>query len=176
MTTCTLAGGCFWCLDAVYQKLRGVEGVVSGYAGGTAEDADYYHVVAGNTGHAEAVQITFHESEIPADIVLEVFFTIHDPTSLNRQGADTGPQYRSAMFYESDEQKALYQAAIDRAQTNYDAPIVTTLEPLDAFYEAEAEHQNYYENNRFNPYCPIVISPKIRKAKKRYQHYFKEEK
>lgn len=175
MTTLTLAGGCFWCLDAVFSRLRGVESSVSGYAGGSADDADYSRVATGNTDHAEAVQVRFDETQLPVDTLLDIFFLIHDPTSLNRQGADSGPQYRSAMFYNDDEQKALFEAGIERAQDNYDNPIVTSLEPLEAFYEAEAEHQNYYANNPFNPYCPIVISPKVAKAKKHYKQYFKED-
>ena len=173
MTTYTLAGGCFWCLDAVFAQLKGVQSSISGYAGGTEEDADYYKVASGKTDHAEAVQVTFDETVIPKETILDIFFLIHDPTSLNKQGADTGPQYRSAMFYESDEKKAEYEAAIARAQTNWDDPIVTTLEPLEMFYEAEAQHQDYYANNPLNPYCPIVISPKVRKARKAYSEWFK---
>ena len=172
MTTYVLAGGCFWCLDAVYRQLKGVESSVSGYAGGDEASADYYKVVSGKTDHAESVSITFDETVIPKDVILDIFFLIHDPTSLNKQGADTGPQYRSAMFYHDDAQKAEFEAAITRAQNHWDKPIVTTLEPLDAFYEAESEHQDYYANNPFNPYCPVVISPKVSKAKKAYTKWF----
>lgn len=175
MTTYTLAGGCFWCLDAVFRELKGVQSSYCGYAGGSGKDADYYRVASGKTKHAESVQVTFNESVIPTETLLDMFFLIHDPTSLNQQGADVGPQYRSAMFYADDEQKAVFEAAIARAQQNWDAPIVTTLEPLDTFYQAEPEHQDYYANNPVNPYCSIVISPKVIKAKKAYKQWFKED-
>lgn len=175
MTTYTLAGGCFWCLDAVFRELKGVQSSYCGYAGGSEKDADYYRVASGKTEHAESVQVTFNESVIPTETLLDMFFLIHDPTSLNQQGADVGPQYRSAMFYADDEQKAVFEAAIARAQQNWDAPIVTTLEPLDTFYQAEPEHQDYYANNPVNPYCSIVISPKVIKAKKAYKQWFKED-
>ena len=175
MVTYTLAGGCFWCLDAVFRELKGVQSSYCGYAGGSEKDADYYRVASGKTEHAESVQVTFNESVIPTETLLDMFFLIHDPTSLNQQGADVGPQYRSAMFYADDEQKAVFEAAIARAQQNWDAPIVTTLEPLDTFYQAEPEHQDYYANNPVNPYCSIVISPKVIKAKKAYKQWFKED-
>lgn len=162
-------------MDAVFRKLKGVQSSYCGYAGGSEKDADYYRVASGKTEHAESVQVTFNESVIPTETLLDMFFLIHDPTSLNQQGADVGPQYRSAMFYADDEQKAVFEAAIARAQQNWDAPIVTTLEPLDAFYQAEPEHQDYYANNPFNPYCSIVISPKVIKAKKAYKQWFKED-
>ena len=175
MTTCVLAGGCFWCLDAVFRKLKGVESSVAGYAGGLAEDANYYRVASGQTGHAESVKITFDENIIPKETILDIFFLIHDPTSLNKQGADEGPQYASKIFYENEEQKSEFEAALKRAQETWDKPIVTKLEKLDKFYEAESEHQDYFENNPANPYCPIVISPKISKARKQYTKWFKEE-
>lgn len=174
MTTYVLAGGCFWCLDGVFQKLKGVQSSISGYAGGDADDADYYRVASGSTGHAESVQITFDEEILPKEDLLDIFFLIHNPTTLNQQGADKGPQYRSAMFYADDTQKAEFEAAIKRAQSNWNDPIVTELTPLEAFYEAEAEHQDYFNNNPANPYCFIVINPKVSKAKKAYAHYFKE--
>lgn len=173
MTTFTLAGGCFWCLDAVFRQLKGVESSVCGYSGGIAEDADYYRVASGRTGHAEAVQVTFDESTLPASDLLDIFFLIHNPTTLNQQGADKGPQYRSAMFYKNEVERELFQAAIDRAQVNWDDPIVTELSPLDQFYEAEPEHQDYFANNPANPYCSVVISPKVLKARSAYEHLLK---
>lgn len=174
MTTFTLAGGCFWCLDAVFRMLKGVESSVSGFTGGEAADANYYKVVSGRTDHAESVQVTFDENVISKETILDIFFLIHDPTSLNQQGADEGPQYRSAMFFLDAMQKLDFEAAIKRAQANWDKPIVTKLEPLDKFYEADVEHQDYYANNPYNPYCPIVISPKVQKAKISYAEWFKD--
>jgi len=175
MTTYVLAGGCFWCIDAVFRRLKGVENSISGYAGGTAEDASYYTVATGKTGHAESVQVTFNETIIPAETLLDIFFLIHDPTTLNRQGGDEGPQYRSAMFYADDTQKEIFEAAIERAKTHWDDPIVTELTPLDVFFEAEPEHQDYFNNNPGNGYCSIVIAPKIIKARQAYTKWFKEE-
>lgn len=174
MTTYVLAGGCFWCIDAVLQRLKGIESSISGYAGGTLEDADYYRVASGNTGHAESVKVTFDEHILPKEDLLDIFFLIHNPTTLNQQGADKGPQYRSAMFYENDEQKTEFEAAIERAKSHWGDPIVTELTPLDAFYDGEPEHQDYFTNNPTNPYCSIVIDPKVVKARKEYSHYFKE--
>ncbi len=174
MTTYVLAGGCFWCLDAVFQRLDGVEKSICGYAGGTAQDADYYHVASGSTEHAESVQVTFDETKIPKQDLLDIFFLIHNPTTLNQQGADKGPQYRSAMFYADDDQKAECEAAIERAKAHWDDAIVTELSPLEKFYVGEDEHQDYFTNNPANPYCSVVIDPKIIKARKEYSHYFKE--
>lgn len=171
MTTYTLAGGCFWCLDAVFRGLKGVKKSVSGYAGGSAEDADYYRVASGQTSHAESVQVTFDESALPPDVLLDIFFTLHNPTTLNRQGADVGPQYRSAMFYADDDQKQQFEAARDRAQAIWDDPIVTEISRLDEFFPAEAEHQDYYANNPANPYCAIVIDPKVSKVRKKFEEY-----
>lgn len=173
MTTYVLAGGCFWCLDAVFRRLEGVEDSKCGYAGGTASEANYYRVVNGTTGHAESLQVTFNESKLPASDLLDIFFLIHNPTTLNQQGADKGPQYRSAMFYSDDSQKAEFEAAAKRAQQHWDNPIVTEVTPLEQFYKAEAEHQDYFTNNPANPYCSVVIEPKIIKARKAYSHYFK---
>ncbi len=172
MTTYVLAGGCFWCLDAVYRQLKGVEKSVTGYAGGTAEDADYYKVATGTTGHAESQEITFDETIIPKEVILDLFFLIHDPTTLNRQGNDVGPQYRSAMFYSGSEQKADFEAAIERAKAHWGEGIVTELTPLETFYPAEISHQDYYANNPANPYCSIVIEPKIVKARQSYTKWF----
>lgn len=172
MTTYVLAGGCFWCLDAVYRGIKGVTEVVSGYSGGDVTDPSYEQVSTGRTGHAEAVRITFDESIIPAETVLDIFFLIHDPTTPNRQGNDVGPQYRSAMFYADDTQKAAFEAAIERAKTHWDNPIVTELAKLDVFYPAEDYHQDYFNKNPGNGYCSIVIAPKIVKARSAYKEWF----
>ena len=174
MTTYTLAGGCFWCLDAVFRRLKGVEKSVCGYTGGSAEDADYYVVATGTTGHAESVQVTFDENIIPKEAVLDIYFLIHDPTTKDRQGNDVGPQYRSAMFYGDDQRKADFEAAIERAKMHWQDPIVTELTPLGKFYEAEPEHQDYFNNNPGNGYCSVVIAPKIVKARSTYTKWFKE--
>jgi peptide-methionine (S)-S-oxide reductase len=168
--TATLGGGCFWCLEAVYNELRGVERVISGYAGGTVPFPSYEQVCSGRTGHAEVVQIGFNPETISYREILEVFFTIHDPTTLDRQGADVGTQYRSAIFYESPEQQRIAQEVIDatNAAGIWRSPIVTKLEPLDRFYPAEGYHQNYFERNQYQPYCQIVIAPKVAKVRERY--------
>lgn len=173
MTTYVIAGGCFWCIDAVLRQLKGVESSVSGYAGGSEADADYYRVISGSTGHAEAVKVTFDESVLAAQDLLDIFFLIHDPTTKDRQGADVGPQYRSALFYADDSQKALFMAAMTRAESLWGKPVVTELSPLDRFYDGEPEHQDYYSNNPANPYCSVVIHPKVVKARKQYSNYFK---
>lgn len=142
--------------------------------GGDEQDADYYRVASGKTGHAEAVRVSFDQSVLPVEDLLDIFFLIHNPTTLNQQGADKGPQYRSAMFYDGDSQRSDFEAAMERARTHWDDPIVTELTALDAFYEAEPEHQDYFTNNPANPYCSVVIDPKIVKARKEYSHYFKE--
>lgn len=172
MTTYVLAGGCFWCLDAVYRGIKGVSEVVSGYAGGDVSHPTYEKVSTGATGHAESVQITFDESVIPGDVVLDIFFLIHDPTTLNRQGNDVGTQYRSAMFYADDTQKTAFKAAIDRAKAHWGDNIVTELRPLETFYPAEDYHQDYFNKNPGNGYCSIVIEPKIVKARKEYKEWF----
>ena len=168
--TATLAGGCFWCLEAVYDELRGVERVISGYAGGSVPHPTYEQVCSGRTGHAEVVQVTFDPEVISFREILEVFFTIHDPTTLDRQGADVGTQYRSAIFFHSPEQEKTANEVI--AETNaaaiWHAPIVTQVAPLEAFYPAEGYHQNYFERNPYQPYCQIVIAPKVAKVRKQY--------
>ncbi|MDB5179734.1 MAG: peptide-methionine (S)-S-oxide reductase [Candidatus Saccharibacteria bacterium] len=174
MKTYVIAGGCFWCLDAVYRRLKGVTEIVSGYAGGTTANPTYEEVSTGETGHAEVVQITFDESIIPSDVILDLFFLIHDPTTLNRQGADVGTQYRSAMYYVDDAQKRTFEAAKERAQAHWDAPLTTELAQLDVFYPAEAYHQDYFNKNPGNGYCSIVIAPKIVKARAAYTKWFKE--
>jgi len=174
MTTYVIAGGCFWCLDAIYRRLKGVEGVVSGYTGGQTLNPTYYQVATGETGHDEAVQITFDESIIPGDVILDLFFLIHDPTTLNRQGADVGTQYRSALFYSDDTQRQVFQAAAERAKLHWDNPIVTEITQLETFYPAEDEHQDYFNKNPGNGYCSIVIEPKIVKARSAYSVWFKD--
>jgi peptide-methionine (S)-S-oxide reductase len=164
----TLAGGCFWCLEAVYKELRGVSRVVSGYAGGHVESPTYREVCDGTTGHAEVVQITFDPSVASYKELLEVFFTIHDPTTLNRQGGDVGTQYRSAVFYHTPEQRETAEQVIAEmsAARVWDSPIVTEVAPLDKFYPAEDYHQNYFEKNPTQPYCSAVVAPKVSKFRK----------
>jgi peptide-methionine (S)-S-oxide reductase len=170
METATLAGGCFWCLEAVYDQLRGVEDVVSGYAGGRVKNPTYQQVCAGTTGHAEVVQLTFDPTAISFREILEVFFTIHDPTTLNRQGADVGTQYRSAIFYHSPEQKATAEQVISEinAAKIWSASIVTEVTPFETFYPAEDYHQEYFARNPGQGYCTVVIAPKVAKFRKQY--------
>ncbi|GAA4192330.1 peptide-methionine (S)-S-oxide reductase MsrA [Gryllotalpicola kribbensis] len=171
MQTFVLAGGCFWCLDAVYRTLRGVSDVVSGYTGGTVANPSYELVCTGTTGHAEAVAVTFDETEIPASIILDAFFTLHDPRQLNRQGADVGTQYRSAMFYADDEQKKLFEEAIERANDIWGGGVVTQLEPLGEFYRAEEYHQDFFAKNPGQGYCLAVALPKVNKVRKAFGEY-----
>lgn len=166
----TLAGGCFWCLEAVFEQLQGVEHVTSGYSGGARPNPTYEQVCSGATGHAEVVQVTFDPSVISYRDLLEVFFTIHDPTTLNRQGADVGTQYRSAIFSHSPEQQATVQAVIselERAEL-WDGKFVTDLTPFQAFYPAEAYHQEYFRRNPYQPYCRAIIVPKVAKFRKQH--------
>lgn len=165
----TLAGGCFWCLEAIFELARGVESVESGYTGGHLANPTYRQVCTGTTGHAEAVRITFDPAVISYRDLLELFFEIHDPTTLNRQGADVGPQYRSAIFYHSPEQRATAESVIDELQAaRYpDRPIVTEVEPAGEFYLAEPEHREYYRRNPDVPYCQVVIAPKLAKLRAR---------
>ena len=166
----TLAGGCFWCLEAVYEDLKGVAKVVSGYAGGRGANPSYEAVCTGTTGHAEVVQITYDPAVLPFKDLLEIFFTIHDPTTLNRQGADAGTQYRSAIYYHTPEQKAEAEAALGdlTARNLWDAPIVTEITPLDVFYPAEEYHQHYFARNPGQGYCRAVVAPKVAKARKEF--------
>ncbi|MGE0102288.1 MAG: peptide-methionine (S)-S-oxide reductase MsrA [Blastocatellales bacterium] len=164
----TLGGGCFWCLEAAFLELRGIERVVSGYAGGHVDDPTYHQVCSGFTGHAEVVQVDFDPDVITYRDLLGVFFTIHDPTTLNRQGYDVGTQYRSAIFYHSDEQKSEAEAVIAEVQPIWDDPIVTEVVPLERFYPAEDYHQNYFENNPNQPYCRAVVAPKVAKVRQKY--------
>ncbi|RWZ78302.1 MAG: peptide-methionine (S)-S-oxide reductase [Candidatus Microsaccharimonas sossegonensis] len=173
MTTYVVAGGCFWCLDAVYRRLKGVSKVVSGYTGGASINPTYEEVSTGETGHAEAVKITFDESIIPSDVILDLFFLIHDPTTLNRQGADVGTQYRSAMYYSEDTQRAAFEAAAERAKKHWIDPLTTEVNKLGVFYPAEAYHQDYFNKHPGSGYCSIVIAPKIVKARSAYTTWFK---
>jgi peptide-methionine (S)-S-oxide reductase len=170
LETAVFAGGCFWCTEAVYQQLRGVSSVVPGYSGGSIENPTYEQVSSGTTGHAEAIQFSYDPEQISYHDLLEVLFATHDPTTLNRQGNDVGPQYRSVIFYANDEQKQQAEAMVrelTEAQT-FSAPIVTTIEPLREFYVAEDYHKNYYERNSGAPYCQVVISPKLKKLKEKF--------
>ena len=173
--TITLGGGCYWCVEAVYENLKGVQSVVSGYAGGKNPNPTYEDVCTGRTGHAEVVQITYDKTVTNIDEIFKVFFTVHDPTTLNRQGADVGTQYRSVIFYANEEQKKEGQSIIDKLNSEkvYSNPIVTTLEPLTQFYKAEEYHQNYYKNNKNQPYCEMVIQPKIEKFEKIFKDRLK---
>jgi peptide-methionine (S)-S-oxide reductase len=162
----TLAGGCFWCLEAVYLELRGVKRVKSGYAGGHVQNPTYEQVCGKKTGHTEVVQVEFDPAEIGYDELLDVFFTIHDPTTKDRQGNDVGPQYRSAIFTHSDAQAATARAKLAEAQAHWDDPIVTELRPLDKFWPAETYHDDYFARNPQNPYCAVVVAPKVAKARK----------
>jgi peptide-methionine (S)-S-oxide reductase len=171
MQTFVLAGGCFWCLDAVYRTLEGVSAVVSGYTGGATESPSYELVCTGTTGHAEAVAVTFDENVIPAEVILDVFFTLHDPRQLNRQGNDIGTQYRSAMFYTDDAQKQLFEKALERASGYWDGGIVTELQPLGEFYEAEDYHQDFFAKNPGQGYCMAVALPKVNKIRASFSQY-----
>jgi peptide-methionine (S)-S-oxide reductase len=166
--TATVGGGCFWCTEAVFLEVKGVQSVVSGYAGGTVEHPTYHQVCSGMTGHAEVVQITFDPEVISYADVLEIFWRTHDPTTLNRQGPDTGTQYRSVIFYHNDQQRAIAEqlkGELD-ASGQWKKPIVTEIAPLTKFYAAEDYHQDYYRQNRYQPYCFVMIDPKLKKFRK----------
>lgn len=165
-----MGGGCFWCFEAIFSKLKGVEKVESGYAGGTAPNPTYEQVCSDETGHAETVRITYNPDVISYRQLLEIFFAFHDPTTPNRQGADVGSQYRSVIFYLNEEQKAVVQDVIREfeAEKTWGAPVVTEIKPLDAFYKAEEYHQQYYEKNLRQGYCMFVIAPKLMKFRKKY--------
>ena len=171
----TLAGGCFWCLEAVFREVGGVEDVVSGYAGGTTVNPTYEQVGTGMTGHAEAVQVSFNPSRISFREILKIFFSVHDPTTLNRQGADVGTQYRSAIFYHNDQQKAVAEELIEELNEAHlwKQPIVTQIVPLDTFYPAEDYHQEYFSRAPEQAYCQMVISPKVNKLRKQWAKRFK---
>jgi len=173
--TLTLAGGCFWCLEAVFDELKGVSSVVSGYAGGHVKNPTYEQVSDGGTGHAEAVQITFDPRVVSRDVILQVFFTIHDPTTLNRQGNDVGEQYRSVAFYRDAEQKAAIEKAIAETEASHEwnGKIVTQVVPLTQFYKAENYHQEYFKLHGTQPYCQLVIAPKVAKFRKVFHDQLK---
>ena len=172
----TLGGGCFWCLEAVYVELNGVEKVVSGYAGGEVKNPNYDQVCGGRTGHAEVVQVTFGPDVISFKELLEVFFTIHDPTTLNRQGNDAGTQYRSIILYHDDEQKKVAEQTIEElgAARIWDQRIVTEVVPLTVFYPAESYHQQYFERNPQQSYCQIIVAPKVAKARQKFMAKLKK--
>ena len=178
MQTYVLAGGCFWCLDAAYRALNGVTEVVSGYVGGATEHPTYEQVCSGSTGHAEAVAVTFDDDVIPAEVILDAYFTMHDPRQLNHQGADTGTQYRSAMFFADDDQRRTFEASRERATDLWDAPlgetegtIVTTIDPLERFWPAEEVHQDFFAKNPGQGYCLAVAVPKVNKVRARFAEY-----
>jgi peptide-methionine (S)-S-oxide reductase len=160
----TFGGGCFWCIEAVFQRIDGVTSVASGYAGGKTENPTYKEVCSGETGHAEVLQIEFDPKKLSYDKLLEVFWLAHDPTTLNRQGNDAGTQYRSIILYHDEGQKAAAEKSKKAAQAQFDSPIVTEITPLKKFYKAEGYHQNYYNNNPNIPYCAFVIRPKLKKV------------
>lgn len=171
MESYVLAGGCFWCLDAVYRTLKGVDDVVSGYTGGTTPHPSYEAVCTGTTGHAEVVRVDFDPDVIPREVVLDVFFTLHDPTQLNRQGADVGTQYRSAMFFADDAQRGAFETARNRAADWWPGRIVTTIEPLGEFFRAEEYHQDFFAKNPGQGYCLAVALPKVNKIRRSYADY-----
>ena len=174
--TITVGGGCYWCVEAVYENLNGVKSVVSGFSGGKVANPTYEEVCTGTTGHAEVVQITYDKTVTDINEIFKVFFTVHDPTTLNRQGADVGTQYRSVIFYKNDEQRKAAQsiiAELNKAKV-YSSPILTKVEPFKKFYKAEDYHQNYYANNKNQPYCKMVIQPKIEKFEKVFKDKLKK--
>lgn len=176
LQTAVFGGGCFWCTEAVFQKLRGVKSVEPGYAGGSVENPTYEQVSSGSSGHAEVIRFEFDPEQISYRDLLEVFFATHDPTTLNQQGNDVGIQYRSAIFYNNENQKQQAEGIIKELEEAkaYQNPIVTTLEPLTKFYEAEEYHKNYYERNQGQPYCQVVINPKIKKFKEKFASLIQE--
>lgn len=176
MEVATLGGGCFWCVEAVFDELKGVERVESGYSGGQVENPSYRQVCAGTTGHAEVIQITFDPQVVTFREILEIFFTVHNPTTLNRQGADVGTQYRSVIFYHDETQRAIAQEVINEinAAKTWDAPVVTEVAPFEKFYEAEDYHQEYFRMHGTEPYCQMVIAPKMSKFREHYRERLKQ--
>lgn len=174
--TATLGNGCFWCTEAIYKELKGVESVVSGYSGGAIKDPNYYEVSEGTTGHAESIQIEFDPDVISYETILQVFFTTHNPTTLNQQGNDVGTQYRSVIFYHDEKQKKIAEKVKKHIEDEkiYNNPIVTEIKPFDSFYKAEKYHQNYYERNQDQPYCQFVINPKLAKFRQRFTQLLKK--
>lgn len=171
----TFGGGCFWCIEAVVQRLEGVDLVVSGYAAGDSANPTYRSICSGTTGHAEVVQVTFDADVIPYEDLITLFMTSHDPTTLNRQGADRGTQYRSIILYHNDEQRVIVEKVMNNLKDAFTEPIVTQIAPLDVFYPAENYHQNYYNNNAYVGYCQVVINSKINKLKEHYADRLKKE-
>lgn len=169
----TFGGGCFWCLEAVFEETRGVLEVVNGYAGGEVQNPTYEQVCSGTTGHAEVVKITFDPTVISYEALLKIFWLIHDPTTLNRQGNDVGTQYRSVIFYHDEQQKEQAEASIKAFSTKFLKPIVTEVKPLELFFKAEAYHQNYFKNNPNHGYCVFVVSPKVQHFKHEYKDLVK---
>ncbi len=171
----TLGGGCFWCVEAVYLMIEGIENVVSGYSGGQIKNPSYKEICTGRTGHAEVVQLEYDSTKITFEEILEIFWSCHNPTTLNRQGNDIGTQYRSVIYYHNDEQKEIADKSIvETAPTIWDDPIVTELSPIEVFYPAEEYHQDYYRLNPQNGYCSVVVGPKVAKIRKKYAHRLKE--
>jgi len=170
----TFGGGCFWCVEAIMQRLKGVQQVVSGYAGGKVKDPSYREVCGGRTGHAEVVQVTFDPGVISYKDLLTIFMTTHDPTTLNRQGADVGTQYRSIILWHDEAQQKDAESVLRELKEVFDDPIVTEVVKLEVFYHAEAEHQNYYNQHTTQGYCSFVISPKVNKLKEKYKDWLKE--
>lgn len=168
-----LAGGCFWCLDAAYAVVDGIEDIVCGYTGGTVPNPSYELVCTGETGHAEAVKVIFDETKVPAEVILDMFFTMHDPRQLNRQGNDIGTQYRSAMFPADSKQLAEFETGLERAREIWGEGIVTTVEPLTEFYVAEEHHQDFFAKNPTQGYCVAVAGPKVQKIRQGFRQYLK---
>ena len=173
MTSFVLGGGCFWCLDSTYMQFKGVSDVEVGYMGGTVDNPSYEQVCDGNTGHAEVARVIFDESVVPAEVILDMFFTLHDPTQLNRQGMDVGTQYRSAMYYEDESQKALFEAARDRAIELWGEGIVTEISPAEQFWMGEEYHQDFFAKNPNQGYCNAVVAPKMAKVRAKFTQYIR---
>ena len=173
MTSFVLGGGCFWCLDSTYMQFKGVEDVEVGYMGGAKENPTYEQVCDGNTGHVEVAKVIFDEDVVSAEIILDMFFTVHDPTQLNRQGNDIGTQYRSAMFYENDEQRVLFEAARDRAVELWGPAIVTEIVPVETFWMGEEYHQDFFAKNPNQGYCNAVVAPKMAKVRAKFTEFLR---
>ena len=173
MNSFVLGGGCFWCLDSTYMQFKGVDDVEVGYMGGASSNPSYEQVCDGNTGHVEVAKVIFDESIVPSEVILDMFFTLHDPTQLNRQGNDIGSQYRSAMFYENDEQRILFEAARDRAVELWGSAIVTEIVPVETFWMGEEYHQDFFEKNPNQGYCNAVVAPKMAKVRAKFTEFLR---
>lgn len=173
MNSFVLGGGCFWCLDSTYMQFKGVSDVEVGYMGGAVANPSYEQVCDGNTGHVEVARVIFDEAIVPAEVILEMFFTLHDPTQLNRQGNDVGTQYRSAMFYENDEQRVMFEAARDRAIDLWGPAIVTEIIPVETFWMGEEYHQDFFAKNPNQGYCNAVVAPKMAKVRAKFTEYLR---